>query len=334
MYLSAEQIQYLDAAARGEVEVVRRLLASGMNPDTLDPRRLPRDRTALMHAAANGNLDVVELLLTAGAKVDAKDKGLGVALPGGNTALLLALKSKQVRVAQRLLDAGADPAVKCGGISAFGLAASLGDVSLLRKMLKKELSPDLTAGRTVDTPLVSALFARRTGVVAACCSRPEPTPAWIPRPHFAPRTGHPGRPGRSGPTAAPPRRRPQRRVRGRRDPADERRAMRPEAGGEDPATRGAAVNARSESGKTALDIAQDQLKRKPAAASSPETARQAADPVISAETGPESSGSFSMPEPEPATSCPPIRPFDPKSARRSPNALTQRPPTRAPRSRG
>ena len=99
MYLTPEQIQFLDAADRGDVETVKTLLASGVDANALDYRRLPTNRTALMHAASGGHLDVVELLIAAGAKVDMKDKGLGAALPGGNTALLLALKNKHVRVA-------------------------------------------------------------------------------------------------------------------------------------------------------------------------------------------------------------------------------------------
>jgi ankyrin repeat protein len=168
--LSPEQLRFLDAADRGDGETVRAMLAAGVDVNTPDPRCLPRNRTALMHAAKGGHLEVVEVLLAAGAKVDAKDKGMGITLPGGNTALLLALENKQVRAAQRLLNAGADPTVTRGGMTVFGQAASLGDVPLIRQLLKLGLNPNRTDSRKADLPLASALFARQTEAVRALLS--------------------------------------------------------------------------------------------------------------------------------------------------------------------
>jgi ankyrin repeat protein len=170
VYLTPEQIRFLDAAAQGDVQTVRAVLASGAGVDTPDDRRLPRHRTALMHAAANGHLEVVEILLKAGAAIDLKDKGLGVTLPGGNTALLLALKNKQVRAARQLLNAGANPNVKSGGVTVFGQAASLGDAALVRQLLKLGLDPNLSICKRADPPLASALFARQSEVVRVLLS--------------------------------------------------------------------------------------------------------------------------------------------------------------------
>ena len=165
MYLSADQIKFLNAAEQGDLETVGALLAAGVEVNALDDRQLPRNRTALMHAAKNGHLDVVEALLAAGAKVDLKDKGFGVALPGGNTALLLAMRNKHVRVARMLLQAGANPKLKSGDLTVFGQAAYLGDVQLVRQLLKLGLDPDLAISKRADLPLASALFARQTEVV-------------------------------------------------------------------------------------------------------------------------------------------------------------------------
>jgi ankyrin repeat protein len=182
MYPSADQIRFLDAAEAGDVETVRALLATGVDVNTLDDRRLPRNRTALMHAACSGHLDVLETLLAAGAKVDLKDKGFGVALPGGHTALLLALRHKQVRIARRLLLAGANPKVKCGDLTVLGQAACLGDVQLVRQLLKLGLHPDLAISKRADLPLASALFAGQTEVVRVLLSA----------------GANPNRPGRAG----------------------------------------------------------------------------------------------------------------------------------------
>jgi ankyrin repeat protein len=182
MILSADQIHFLDAADQGDVEAVGRMLAAGVEVNTLDDRRLPRNRTALMHAARNGHLDVVEALLEAGAKVDLKDRGFGVALPGGNTALLLAMRNKHVRVARTLLQAGADPKVKSGDMTVFGQAAYLGDVQLVRLLLKMGLDPDQAISKRADLPLASALFAKQTEVVRVLLSAGT----------------NPNRPGRAG----------------------------------------------------------------------------------------------------------------------------------------
>ena len=85
----------------GELEAVRRLLAEGVSPGSVDSNGLP----ALWCAALNGHAAVVELLLGAGAGVDVRN-------PGGYTALMIAAMCGQLDVVRLLLRAGADPALK------------------------------------------------------------------------------------------------------------------------------------------------------------------------------------------------------------------------------
>jgi len=162
--LSPDQAAFLDAAERGDVDVVRRLLAAGVDINSRDPRSLPRQRTALMHAAGCGHLGVVATLLSAGADTDCRDRGLGAALPGGNTALLLALRSKHVPVARALLDAGSSPNIHSAGTSVLALAAGLGDTALVRQLLKLGLDPNFRPGKRAEPPLSSALFGGHTDI--------------------------------------------------------------------------------------------------------------------------------------------------------------------------
>jgi ankyrin repeat protein len=170
MYLSPEQIRFLDAAERGDVETINATLAAGVDVNIPDPRSLPKNRTALMHAARGGHLEVVEVLLDAGANPDDKDKGMGPSLPGGNTALLLALENKHLHVAKKLLAAGANPDATSRGLTVLGQAAALGDVALVRQVLKTGVDPNVVPNRKADLPLVNALFAGHTEVVRALLS--------------------------------------------------------------------------------------------------------------------------------------------------------------------
>ncbi|NMO15722.1 ankyrin repeat domain-containing protein [Pyxidicoccus fallax] len=90
-------------AASGNVDLVRRMLDAGLDPDWTQFKGNP---TGLMQAALSGALDVVELLLARHAKVNHRtDKGL--------TALHMALFKPSARVhgpiVRSLLAAGADP---------------------------------------------------------------------------------------------------------------------------------------------------------------------------------------------------------------------------------
>src|SRR4051812_1705903 len=102
--------EFVDAASAGKVTKVREFLDLGVAVDTLDNRDAPMGQTALMHAAENGHLEVVKVLLEAGANVLAKDKAVPTfpEVAHGHQPLHYAMRSKNIVVAETLLDAGAN----------------------------------------------------------------------------------------------------------------------------------------------------------------------------------------------------------------------------------
>jgi ankyrin repeat protein len=77
-----EDIAYLmTASSKGDIETVKAMLKSGVNPNTKDHD----DITALMYAARKNRTDVATFLISKGADINAKDSG-------GWTPLMLPLK--------------------------------------------------------------------------------------------------------------------------------------------------------------------------------------------------------------------------------------------------
>ncbi len=109
------------AAARGATEIVEMLLDAGVDPNA----RYRADLTALMWAAghpdntaAEAGLRTVKLLLSRGAKVDLLDDR-------GRSALMIAASLSHKAIAQTLIEAGADRALRDKtGNNAADLAAS------------------------------------------------------------------------------------------------------------------------------------------------------------------------------------------------------------------
>ena len=93
--MTKKEAQFLDAASKGHIRKLKAFLDAGVDVNVQDTRGTPWNRTAVMHAAERGHLKVVDLLLKAGARVDAKDKGIPGNVPGGNTALILAIYGPQ-----------------------------------------------------------------------------------------------------------------------------------------------------------------------------------------------------------------------------------------------
>ena len=113
--LSKDQSALLDAAEKGDVSKIERLLAAGVNANVKDDRSIPWDVTPLMRAARGEHLPVVRALLAAGADVKARDKHVP-GEPAGRTALHYAAARRNAAIARLLVEARADiNAIGTGG---------------------------------------------------------------------------------------------------------------------------------------------------------------------------------------------------------------------------
>lgn len=90
----------MEAAGRGHLALVERLLAAGVDPNAVGGYH----STAMTRAAAEGRLKILEALVAAGAQVDL--------FRGGFTPLIRAAQSGQTEAAGWLLAHGADPNVR------------------------------------------------------------------------------------------------------------------------------------------------------------------------------------------------------------------------------
>lgn len=138
------------AAAAGNAEEVRRLLAAGTPPDAVDPS----GQTALMVAARNDRVEVIRVLVAAGADVNAPDHRMTRWPP-----LVHAIHKGREGAATALLQAGADPnAHDRAGATPLMYAAAYGNLALVRKLLARGADP-----RAATTDGVTALWAAAGG---------------------------------------------------------------------------------------------------------------------------------------------------------------------------
>ncbi|KAI4226866.1 MAG: hypothetical protein L6R36_002853 [Xanthoria steineri] len=112
------------AAKKGNIELVRKLVAVGANVDA----RPAGTNTAMFEAAKKGSYDICKLLLESGAQVDARTTG-------GETALRKVVGKDDLNMIRLLLDHGANVSAKaCGGETALEKAVTKrkqGQVELL-----------------------------------------------------------------------------------------------------------------------------------------------------------------------------------------------------------
>lgn len=156
--LSGETI-VMTASQVGNADIVRQLLAAGADPNPA----VTREQTALMWAAGQGHSAVVEALLEYGADIDArslvrsqyvkseKEQDSHPAYKfwidqGGNTALIFAARSGDLRSVQLLVEAGSDVNVlSASGTSPAIMAIHGGNAELLRFLLVSGADADSNA---------------------------------------------------------------------------------------------------------------------------------------------------------------------------------------------
>lgn len=121
------------AAARGDEQALRGLLAGGAGPDEHDRK----GNTALMYAARAGRAGAMEILLDAGADPDLMNPHAD-----GWTAMIHALHAGRPEAVRLLLDRGADPnrALR-NGLTPLIVAAWQDDVDSVRVLLAAGADP-------------------------------------------------------------------------------------------------------------------------------------------------------------------------------------------------
>jgi TonB family protein len=139
--------ELLAAAVRGNIEMVRWLIAQGV-----DPNADVQGNTALALAASEGDAAAARALLDAGAQV-------GKAAKNGFTALMGAARAGNVEYARVLLEAGADPkAATESATTALHLAAQANSAELVELLLER--GADIAARSKLDfTALEVALLS-------------------------------------------------------------------------------------------------------------------------------------------------------------------------------
>jgi ankyrin repeat protein len=124
-----ERTALMAAAARGHVELLRRLLARGADPSL----RKKEGTRALDWAAQEGHQEVVSVLLAQQPEL------LDAPGHGGRTALMAAAANGRVRLTLRLLECGADPRQrKEEGTRALDWAAQNGHQAVVEHLLSRD----------------------------------------------------------------------------------------------------------------------------------------------------------------------------------------------------
>jgi ankyrin repeat protein len=158
------------AAGSGRTAIVGALLDAGANSNATAP--VDGDQggwpSALMAAAGEGHLDVVELLIARGADVNANYEAVEQTFP---TALLAAIASGRAEVVRALLDAGADISAKgVMGLEAIHDAALDSDLEIVELLLAHGAEVDTRDGLG-GTPLMWAAGAGQVKMVRLLIAR-------------------------------------------------------------------------------------------------------------------------------------------------------------------
>ena len=146
-----------DAAQRGDLEAVRRLLREGADVNAPQGDGM----TALHWAAERGDESLCEVLLYAGARVDAGTR------IGHYTPLHLAARAANEAVLGRLLRAGSDPNALTtnSGAAPLHLAAASGDPGVIAALVEGGADVNGREGAWGQTPLIFAAANNRVAAI-------------------------------------------------------------------------------------------------------------------------------------------------------------------------
>lgn len=135
---------------KGNVDVVRALLAAGANPNVLRAD----GSTALLIASSNGDTEAVKALLGAGANPNH-------ALPNGQTVLMSATVNGQAKAIDLLIDAGADvnAIFPEGRFGAFALALDSKKMRIALQLLRRGARAAFVAARNKDPEVLDYLLS-------------------------------------------------------------------------------------------------------------------------------------------------------------------------------
>ena len=153
----------LDAARRGDVAVVRTLIAKGADVDEADGDGM----TALHWAAARGHADVAALFIAAEADVQAKTR------IGRYTPLHLASRGGHVAVVAMILEAGGDvgAVTTTSGVTPLHLAAAApAGEPVVAALLDHGADANARESSAGQTPLMFAAGSNRAGAVRVLLS--------------------------------------------------------------------------------------------------------------------------------------------------------------------
>ena len=155
----AAQKPLVDAASRGQIETVQKLLRVGADVNEAQGDGM----TALHWAAERGDLPLARMLIYAGSNIEAGTR------IGHYTPLHIASRNGRTEVVEALLAAGADVAAKTSnsGVMPIHLAAESGSVATTRALLDAGADANAVEDAWAQTPLIFAASANRVDVMEA-----------------------------------------------------------------------------------------------------------------------------------------------------------------------
>ena len=123
--------ELMHGATTGDTHTIKRLIESGVSPNTSDPSGL----TPLMAASHSGKVEILEILLNSGVPIDAKDSS-------GYTPLMFSCNSGQLSSARFLIEKGANVnEVDNDGSTPIMFCAQHGYNDIVRLLLDKGADP-------------------------------------------------------------------------------------------------------------------------------------------------------------------------------------------------